>query len=58
MTTTCSAAELACLAANPDVGNAPPNTDACTQAIGISCNNLLLVGLAVLAGVVVLAVVK
>jgi hypothetical protein len=70
LTTNCSAAEAACLTAATGTtipasvlgttGStpAPLPTDACTQMIGVSCSNLVWVGLAVLAGVVVLAVVK
>jgi hypothetical protein len=70
MTTNCSAAEQACFAggstpsggiltaAQQAVLASTTATDACTPVVGISCNNLLLIGLAVLAGVVVLAVAK
>lgn len=45
-TTTCSAQEESCLAANP---SAAITGDVCTQAVGLSCSTLILMGVGLTA---------
>lgn len=45
-TTTCSQQELSCLASNP---NAAVTGDVCTQAVGLSCSTLILMGVGLTA---------
>ena len=72
MTTTCSAAEAACLAGGATpiipgtltpaqqsvITSATPTTDVCSQTLGISCSTLMWAGVAALAAFAILKVVK